>query len=416
MQGEMTHERPLQELPCLNETLEGSMLSLSQKSKRKKRQYFGEGLDTESTPQELIQQWSPPHKQQMVCKGKENEENVFVLARRPRKRREVNGLSWDNLPDELLLGILAHLPLQDLLRMSRVCKRWHRLALDESLWQSVDLVGKAQLDQALGQVLTAGVLGLRCPRTCLGEPRFTHTRPLRVQHMDLSSCIVATPVIEDILSRCRLLENISLEGLELSDRILQSLSQNTGLVRLNLCGCSGFSPDSLGEMLKSCTRLGELNLSWCDFGADHVKAAVGNFPPSITQLNLSGYRQNLTMEDLTDLAERCPNLVNLDLSDSVLITTSSFPILQQLKSLRHLALSRCYQFHPAALADFEKFPELQTLEVYGLVQDTDLPILCKALPHLQINTRPFSGVARPTEAALRNRTMWGMACRLVFRP
>uniref|UniRef100_A0A4W5Q453 S-phase kinase-associated protein 2 n=1 Tax=Hucho hucho TaxID=62062 RepID=A0A4W5Q453_9TELE len=412
----MSHERSLQDFPCLNENLEGSMLSLSQKSKWKKRQYFGECLDTENTPHELIQQWSPPHKQPVVCKGKENEDNQFVLARRPRTRREFSGLSWDSLPDELLLGILSCLPLQDLLRMSRVCKRWHRLAFDESLWHSVDLVGKAQLDQALGQMLTVGVLGLRCPHTCIGEPCFTHTQHLHVHHMDLSSCTVTTLVLDDIISRCRLLENLSLEGLELSDHIVQSLSQNTELVRLNLCGCSGFSPDSLSQILKSCLRLEELNLSWCDFSTDHVKAVVSNIPSNITQLNLSGYRQNLTMEDVKDLVERCPNLVNLDLSDSVLMTTSSFPILQKLRSLRHLALSRCYQIHPAALADFEKFPELQTLEVYGLVQDTYLPILSKGLPRLQINTRPFSGVARPTEATRRDRTMWGMTCRLVFRP
>jgi hypothetical protein len=47
---------------------------------------------------------------------------------------------------------------------------------DESLWHSVDLVGNPQLDQALGQVLMAGVLGLRCPCTCIGEPHFTHTQ------------------------------------------------------------------------------------------------------------------------------------------------------------------------------------------------------------------------------------------------
>ena len=36
-------------------------------------------------------------------------------------------------------------------------------------------------------------------------------------------------------------------------------------------------------------------------------------------------------------------------SDSVLVTTDSFPVLQQLPSLRQLGLSRCYQIHPAAL-------------------------------------------------------------------
>lgn len=40
-------------------------------------------------------------------------------------------------------------------------------------------------------------------------------------------------------------------------------------------------------------RLEELNLAWCDFTATHVKAAVNHVASKVTQLNLSGYRQNL---------------------------------------------------------------------------------------------------------------------------
>lgn len=43
---------------------------------------------------------------------------------------------------------------------------------DESLWQSVDLEGKVRLGNALGQVLSAGALRLRCPHTSIGEPCF----------------------------------------------------------------------------------------------------------------------------------------------------------------------------------------------------------------------------------------------------
>uniref|UniRef100_A0A673KWY3 S-phase kinase-associated protein 2 n=1 Tax=Sinocyclocheilus rhinocerous TaxID=307959 RepID=A0A673KWY3_9TELE len=369
-----------------------------------------------NTPNELIQQWSPPHKKILTsAKGKENEENAFVLARRPRKRRESSaGLCLDSLPDELLLGILSRLSLQDLLRTSRVCKHWHCLAFDESLWHSVDLVGKAQLDAELGQVLSAGALRLRCPHTCIVQSSFKSAQKLRVQHLDLSNCTVETSVLEDILSRCKHLQNLSLEGLVLSDSIIHSLAQNTEIVRLNLCGCSGFSPESLAEMLKSCTRIEEMNVSWCDFNNLHVQAIANNTPSSISHLNISGYRQNLTMEDVKAVVKRCLNLTNLDLSDSVLVTTDSFPVLQQLSSLRHLALSRCYQIHPAALIDFEKFLNLQTLEVFGLIQDSYLPILCKGLPHIQINTQPFSTVARPTSASRKDRTLWGMHCRLDY--
>ncbi|KAK3554846.1 hypothetical protein QTP86_000887 [Hemibagrus guttatus] len=289
---------PLQELPCLSENLDGSLLCMSQSKAKKRPCAYGDGLQAENTPHELIQHWSPPRKQPRPCaKGKEN---GFVLARRPRRSRDMTGiLCWDTLPDELLLGIFSRLSLQDLLRTSRVCKRWHRLAL------------------------------------------------LRVQHLDLSSCTVQTPVLEDILSRCRRLQNLSVEGLVLSDSIL---------------------------------RLEELNVSWCDFSSEHVQAVVNNIPTTITQLNISGYRQNFTMDNVKVLVERCPNITHLD------------------------------------LREFEKFETLQTLDVFGLIQDSSLPILSKGLPRIQINTQPFSGVARPTAATRKDRTLWGMHCRLVYKP
>ncbi|KAJ8260932.1 hypothetical protein COCON_G00166550 [Conger conger] len=392
------------------------MLTLSQKCNSKKRASFQEGVDYENTPQGLIQQWSPPHKLPCVpAKDKENEAH-FVLAKRPRRRKEPTGLSWDSLPDELLLGILSCLPLQDLLATSRVCKRWHRLAFDESLWHSVDLSGKVQVDVALQQVLSVGAVGLRCPRSCITESFFLKARCLRVQHLDLSSCTVSPLVLEDLLSHCRQLRDLSLEGLLLSDSILQSLSRNARLVRLNLCGCSGISAQPLREMLQGCARLEELNVSWCDFDSSHVKAVVEHITSSVVQLNISGYRQNFTMEDVKALVERCPNLTHLDLSDSVQVTVESFPILQQLSSLKHLSLSRCYQIQPATLIGLEKLPELKTLEVFGLVQDSYLPVLKETLPRVHINTCCFSSVARPTPAGRRDRSMWGATCRLAFRP
>ncbi|RXM95618.1 S-phase kinase-associated protein 2 [Acipenser ruthenus] len=237
----------LQELPSSSGNL--PKWTQLQETKKTHKVPFEDNCENECTPQDLIQSWSPPQKRPRICNGKENEDVPFVLARRPRKKRESEAvISWDSLPDELLLRIFHGLPLVDLLKVSQVCKRWHRLAFDESLWHSVDLTRKALLAPALSQVLTAGVVALRCPRTCIGKPSLKNIR---------------------------------------------CLAQNPELLRLNMSGCSGFSAHSLGEMLHHCTRLDELNLSWCEFTSDHVKAAVNNIPESVTQLNLSGYRQNL---------------------------------------------------------------------------------------------------------------------------
>lgn len=142
---------PLQDLPNLR--VQGCVLRTN---KRKLRGSVSEGLDSECTPRELIQQCSPTLKHQRpACKGKENDGEQFVLARRSRRKKEPvsgkfptsngcsrvvgsvlrslllmfpSGVSLDHLPDELLLRILFCLPLRDLLRTSAVCRRWHRLA------------------------------------------------------------------------------------------------------------------------------------------------------------------------------------------------------------------------------------------------------------------------------------------------
>ncbi|XP_008300619.1 S-phase kinase-associated protein 2 [Stegastes partitus] len=413
---------PLQDLPSLSP--QGSMLFHSNRiNKRKSRGFLSEGLDTECTPTELIQQWSPPHKhQRLAAKGKENDDNHFVLARRSRRRKEPTaGISWDHLPDELLLRILFCLPLQDLLRKSVVCKRWHRLVFDESLWHSVDLEGLTHMGPALQQVLKTRIRRLRCPRAFVEEFHFTGTDPLQLVQMDLSSSIIPTAALESIICHCRLLEFLSLEGLQLSDNIISSLAKNPNMLQLNLSGCSGFSAPVVADLLKSCSSIEQLNISWCSFNNDHVKSVVSHLSPSVTHLNLSGYRESLTLDDVKVLVERCRQIETLDLSDSTLLMADVFPVLKQLKRLLHLSLSRCYHIHLAALTDLGKlFPALSLLDVFGLVQDSHLPSLKKEMPHVSINTRPFSGVARPMPASRAvgsssDHTMWNRQCRLRFR-
>ncbi|KAA8584687.1 hypothetical protein FQN60_008472 [Etheostoma spectabile] len=326
---------PLQDLPCLS--LQGSMLSQSENNnKRKSKGCLSEGLDVECTPTELIQQWSPSHKhQRLICKGKENDSNRFVLARRSRRKKEstTSGLSWDHLPDELLLRILCYIPLQDLLRMTVVCKRWHRLAR------------------------------------------------LQLVRVDLSSSIIPTSSLERIICECRLLEYLSLEGLQLSDTILSALSKNPNLLQLNLSGCSGFSGPALADMLKSLVSIEQLNISWCEFNNNHVKSVVNNLSPTATHLNLSGYRENLLLDDVKVLVTRCPYIQTLDLSDLG-----------------------------------KTFPTLRLLDVFGIVNGSHLSSLKKELPLVGINTLPFSSTARPTPAARpADRSMWNTRCRLRVR-
>ncbi|XP_060617380.2 S-phase kinase-associated protein 2 [Anolis sagrei] len=367
-------------------------------------------LGNENTPQELLMCVSPPQKRQKV------KEAEFVIVRRPRRLLEVAaGVSWDALPDELLLGIFSYLSLIDLLKVSLVCQRWHRLSLDESLWQTLDLAGRNLLPGVIGHLLPLGITAFRCPRSCIGNPSFKTNRLLRVQHMDLSNCTIKVADLQSILGKCWSLQNLSLEGLVLSDDIMESIAQNSNLARLNLSGCSGFSAETLEAMLNSCPSLEELNLSWCDFTVDHVKAAVSHIPSKVTQLNLSGYRQNLLMSDVKTLTEQCPNLVHLDLSDSVMLKPDCFQYFQQLTHLEHLSLSRCYQISPAALLEFGELATLKTLQVFGIVTAGFLQLLKATFPRLRINSSHFTPVARPTIGCKKNEQIWGIHCRLSLK-
>ncbi|XP_057564153.1 S-phase kinase-associated protein 2 isoform X7 [Hippopotamus amphibius kiboko] len=310
-----------------------------------------EEVDSENIPQELLSNLghpqSPPRKR---LKSKENDKD-FVIVRRPKLNRETfPGVSWDSLPDELLLGIFSCLCLPELMKVSSVCKRWYRLAFDESLWQTLDLTGRTLHPDVVGRLLSRGVVAFRCPRSFMDQPLVEHFSPFRVQHVDLSNSVIDVSTLHSLLSHCSKLQNLSLEGLRLSDPIIDNLAQNTNLVRLNLSGCSGFSESALKTLLSSCSRLDELNLSWCyDFTEKHVQVAVAHVSEAITQLNLSGYRKNLQRSDVSTLVGRCPNLVHLDLSDSVMLKNDCFPEFYQLNYLQHLSLSRCYDIIPETL-------------------------------------------------------------------
>ncbi|XP_048358684.1 S-phase kinase-associated protein 2 [Sphaerodactylus townsendi] len=367
-------------------------------------------LANENTPQELLMCVGPPPKRQKV-KDKE-----FVIARRPRLlRKAAPGVSWDILPDELLLGIFSYLSLTDLLKVSQVCQRWHRLSIDESLWKTLDLAGKNLLPGVIGQLLPLGVAAFRCPRSCIGNPLFKTSRLLPVQHMDLSNCTIQVTDLQSILDRCRSLQNLSLEGLSLSSDVVRQIAQNPSLIRLNLCGCSGFSTEALEAILKSCSRLEELNLAWCDFTIDHVGTAVSHIPSTVTELNLSGYRHNLLMSDVKTLLERCCNIIHLDLSDSVMLKPECLQYFCQLPYLEHLSLSRCYQIPPAALLELGEIATLKTLQIFGIVTATSLQLLKAALPHIKINSSHFTTVARPTIGSKKNQDIWGIQCRLSLR-
>lgn len=343
-------------------------------------------------------------------KGRENTAHELL------NQESFPGIPWDSLPDEVLLGIFSYLCLPGLVSVSRVCKRWYRLSQDGSLWRTLDLGGVNLHPDVTVRLLSRGVIAFRCPQSVMEQPLGERLRSFPVKHMDLSNSIINVSSLHGILSECSKLQNLSLEGLQLSDPIVNSLAQNENLVRLNLFGCSGFSASALVNLLSSCCLLDELNLSWCfEFTKQHVKAAVAHLSATITQLNFSGYRTNLQKTELRTLITRCPNLVRLEVSDSFMINQDCVPEFFRLNYLQHLSLSRCYGITPQSILELGKIATLKTLQVYGTVSEITLRELRESLPHLQINCAYFTSIARPTMDNERSSEIWGIKCRLTLQ-
>ncbi|XP_048451230.1 S-phase kinase-associated protein 2 isoform X2 [Rhincodon typus] len=313
-----------------------------------------------------------PPKRPRSCRGKENQVHNFLVSKRFRKSAHSSSgvsCSWGELPDELLLVIFRFLSLPHLLKASRVSKRWYRLAFDKSLWYSVDLSKGNLSPGTVGQVLGAGVVVFRSPCSFLGDPMFKDER---------------------------------------------AIAGSEDLLCLNLSGCSCFGAQALSQMLRSCSRLDELNISWCKFSSQHIQAIVSQIPDSVTQLNISGYRRSLHNSDVEALCRRCPWMTDLDLSDSTMLTPGCFSALHSLSHLQHLGLSRCHEISLTSLVALGEIATLKTLNIYGLVRDSmvngkDL------IPQIKINTFPLTSIGRPTPSYGKLQTIWGITCRLGLR-
>ena len=153
----------------------------------------------------------------------------------------------------------------------------------------------------------------------------------------------------------------------------------------------------------------ELNLSWCyDFTEKHVQVTVKHVSETITHLNLSRYQKNLQRSDVCTLVGRCPNLVHLDLSNSVMLKNDCFPEFYELNYLQHLSFSWCYDIIPETLLELGEITTSKTLQVFGMVPDCTVQLLKEALPHLQINCSHFTTIARPTIGNMKNQEIWGI--------
>jgi F-box and leucine-rich repeat protein 1 (S-phase kinase-associated protein 2) len=332
---------------------------------------------------------------------------------------------WLFLSDEVVLSVFTWLSKATLSRCACVCKRWKRLAFDESLWRgAIDLGGKTLKRGVVGLVLERGVDILRLAKSEIRAPlnlsssSFLRPRCYRIQYLDLSMATINPQTLEELLSSCSALRRLSLESCELNNNVCRYIGQNRLMECLNLSMCQGLTENALVPICNNLQRLDSLNVAWTNMSRGAVVYLVISLPSSVTKLNLSGCRDTVQDDDVLQLCTSCPRLSELDLSDSSLVTSSSVEhIVRCLPSLRYLALSRCYmiaQHGIQSLLLLADVPLLEALDVFGMLKEKSLKTLLDALtektPNFKLNKCPYSSIARPTTGGDRTK-IWGIRTR-----
>ncbi|XP_027234734.1 S-phase kinase-associated protein 2 isoform X2 [Penaeus vannamei] len=348
-----------------------------------------------------------------------NEEEFFVY-----KRRRIDAIAGDDkfnrMSDELILAVFRWLPKFMLARCAQVCRRWKRLAFDESLWRRLDLGGKTLNPGVVGRVILRGSSILRLAKAEVDGPIFSpqlqylpSLPPIRskLQYLDLSMAAIEPPALEELLSVCFDLKKLSLEHCTLNQTICTHIANNHNLDTLNMAMCYGLNHSCIVNILTNCKKLVSLNLAWTGLSSEDLRVICRRFPKSLERLNISGCRNTLSDTHVRLLAEQSPGLVELDVSDCTQLTAASVStIISELRHTEYLAFSRCYTIQPDAYLELKSMPHLLYLDLYGILNESALSTLRQSLPHIQINKYLFSSVARPT-VGIRRTSVWGLRVR-----
>lgn len=341
----------------------------------------------------------------------------------PRTQVLPVGDSFNRLPEELILSVFKWLPKCTLAKCARVSKKWLKMTHDETLWRRLDLGLSSVPAGVVGQVLSRGCAVLRLSRATVTQPVFvssvsglatfpsSHLESARLQYLDLSMTIISGPCLELLLSHCVMVRNLALENGEVNDVICSAIAANSNLNVLHLGGVKGLKEKGLKRILQSCKKLVELNIGWTQLSTIAIENLSQQLSPTLRRLCLSGQRDSLTDSHIKALVESCPNLRDLDVSDSSLLTPASLnSMVEGLTYLESVSTSRCYNITPSSYLMLTACPTLLYLNVFGLLREPALEELKERLQGIEINKFMFSSVARPT-VGIKRTSIWNLRVR-----
>ena len=195
-----------------------------------------------------------------------------------------------------------------------------------------------------------------------------------------------------VLEKCRSLQKLAMDFLELDSDAIEQICQNGETLRILSLGWCSIDiyqrTESIQKLLTKCSQLTELNLARSDDFVNlldpDVRALVDNLTINILKLSLS--RQgSVTDEHVNTLVRRCNKITELDLSGTSITKDSIESIVRHLNSLEKLDLN----FTDIDLSKILLLKSIPTLKIlhcfYGSENTEKVKNLKQQLPHISVN-------------------------------
>ncbi|XP_030052962.1 F-box/LRR-repeat protein 12 [Microcaecilia unicolor] len=292
---------------------------------------------------------------------------------------ESEGISW--FPDSVLLHILSYLPVKDLLRSGRVCKRWKKLVLDKSLWKDVNLMPYKIHSKVLWHLL----------RHYLGSS----LRSLQIKgllHSTKKQDLLTRSLLQALVKRCPDLQRLRLQEADLRSLSYESLPSSLKILELSHCEIPFAWFQTSAPRTVSLPQLEHLTLCKVPAFSDLDLEMVSLRNPLKTLILLGTYRvtdkgvllaaghlrqlKHLALHGcdvgsrgLYFIATNLKTLLHLDLTQFHHVN-EGLPYLTALKTLERLDLQQCDQLSADTVAAVcAELPALKCLNLNGIVFD-----------------------------------------------
>jgi len=264
---------------------------------------------------------------QYVYRPPPQEDNLDKVFRRYR----AEGVSKLMEERAVMLPVFQYLTTAEIVACSIVCRSWHIITLDPSLWTTVNLTKKKMSSQLLSVTVQKQPVKLILDWTNIGKqhlnwllPRIPQTKDLSVAGLDYTPTVATlntcnAPLLQSLnLSFVGNLTDTAMHKLLTNPRdtrpgLLDKKSRLKNLKKLVLSGTE-ISDVTLRYITQCLPQMSDLNISNCwkitDAGLAQLSTPDVSTTETLTSLNLSSCKA-ISDSGVIHL-KRCSNLVRLD--------------------------------------------------------------------------------------------------------